>query len=213
MANQTIVDEVCDFSNSEFTREDLINALNELVLEYPKLSKTFEEIKAENGCLKNSSVESSTSQLEDIDSLQTEFSKLKIGNDLLRTKSCDLSSENKRLSQMMSSWTKSSVSLGKLHETQKPLNEKSGLGFSFGESSSEGTSTQSNMDGDKFKKMNFVKASVIHDVCESVKYNDQISLQLNHKGKSGIGYTNPENSKPSWLKNRLEKNKVKAGPK
>ncbi|KZV43928.1 hypothetical protein F511_35820 [Dorcoceras hygrometricum] len=121
-----------------------------------------------------------------------------------------------------------------LHGTQKPLNDKSGLGFRFGESSSEGTSTQSDLAGDKFKKMNFVKASMIHDVCfrfgesssegtstqsdlagdkfkkmnfvkasmihdvcELVKYDDHISRQLNHKGKSGIGYTKPENSKPS----------------
>ncbi|KZV43897.1 ATP binding protein [Dorcoceras hygrometricum] len=150
MANQTTEDEIFDFSNSEFTREDLINALNEMVLEYRKLSQTFEEIKAENGCLKNSSVEPSTAQLGETDSLQTELSKLKIENDLLRTKSCELSSENERLSQVMSSWTKSSISLGKLHETQKPLNDKFGLGFSFGESSSEETSTQSDLADDKF---------------------------------------------------------------
>ncbi|KZV25354.1 Pentatricopeptide repeat domain containing protein [Dorcoceras hygrometricum] len=120
---QTTEDEVFDISNSEFTREDVINTLKEMVHEYRKLSQTFEEIKAENGC--------------------------------------------------------------KLHETHKPLNDKSGLGFSFGEISSEGMSTQSDLAGDKFKKMNFVKASVIHDVCESVKYDDQISRQLKHKGKSG----------------------------
>ncbi|KZV38117.1 microtubule-associated protein 70-4 [Dorcoceras hygrometricum] len=141
IAKKTTDDEVFDFSNTEFTHEDLINALNEMVHEYRKLSQTFEEIKAENGCLKNGSVESSTAQLEDTDSLQTELSKLKIENDLLRTKSCELSSENEQLSQVMSSWTKSSVSLGKLHETQKPLNDKSGLGFSVGESSSGETST------------------------------------------------------------------------
>ncbi|KZV16750.1 hypothetical protein F511_41646 [Dorcoceras hygrometricum] len=68
MANQYTDDEVFGFSNSEFTREELINVLNEMVHEYRKLSQTFEEIKAENGCLKNSSVESSTAQLEDTDS-------------------------------------------------------------------------------------------------------------------------------------------------
>ncbi|KZV46112.1 hypothetical protein F511_30333 [Dorcoceras hygrometricum] len=61
--------------------------------------------------------------------------------------------------------------------------------------------------------MNFVKASVTHDTCESVKYDDQYSGQLNYKGKAGIGYTRPENNNPSWLKNRLEKDKAKAGPK
>ncbi|KZV35020.1 hypothetical protein F511_19767 [Dorcoceras hygrometricum] len=125
MANQTTDDEVFDFSNTEFTHEELINVLNEMVHEYRKLSQAFEEIKAENRCLKNSSVESSIAQLEDTDSLQTELSKLKIENDLLRTQSCELSSENEILSQVMSSWTKSSISLGNLHETQKPLNDKS----------------------------------------------------------------------------------------
>ncbi|KZV48010.1 hypothetical protein F511_32480 [Dorcoceras hygrometricum] len=37
------------------------------------------------------------------------------------------------------------------------------------------------------------------------------SGQLNQKGKAGIGYIRPENSKPNWIKNRLEKDKAKAG--
>ncbi|KZV27821.1 emp24/gp25L/p24 family of membrane trafficking protein (ISS) [Dorcoceras hygrometricum] len=106
----------------------------------------------------------------------------------------------------------SSVSLRKLHETHKPLDDKSGLGFSFGERRSEETCTQSDLAGDKFKKMNFVKVSVIHDVCESVKYDDQFTGQLNHKGKNSICYIKPENCKPSWLTNRLEKDKAKAVP-
>ncbi|KZV37563.1 hypothetical protein F511_12308 [Dorcoceras hygrometricum] len=85
MADQTATeDEVFDFSNCEFTREDLINSLNEMVHEYRKLSQIFEEIKAENNSMKNSSVESSTAQLEDTDKLKTELSKLMIENDLLR---------------------------------------------------------------------------------------------------------------------------------
>ncbi|KZT76617.1 hypothetical protein F511_46358 [Dorcoceras hygrometricum] len=80
MANQPSDDEVFDFSNTEFTREDLINALNEMVHEYKKLSQTFEEVKAENMDLKNSSVESSTVQLGETDSLQIELSKLKTEN-------------------------------------------------------------------------------------------------------------------------------------
>ncbi|KZV21079.1 hypothetical protein F511_36540 [Dorcoceras hygrometricum] len=166
--------------------QDLMNVLNEMVHEYRKPSQAFEEIKSENNGLKNSSVEPITAQLGETDSLQTGLSKLKIENDSLRIKSCELSYENARLNHVMSSWTKYSVYLSKLHETQKPLNDKSGLGFSFGESSSEKTSTQSNPANDKFKKMNFVKASVTHDVCESVKYDDQFTGQLNHKGKNGM---------------------------
>ncbi|KZV24214.1 hypothetical protein F511_25771 [Dorcoceras hygrometricum] len=213
MANQSTEEEVFDFSNTEFTREDQINALNEMVHEYRKLSQTFDEVKAENNGLKNSSSESSPAQLEYTDSSQTELSKLKSENESLRLRSCELESENKMLSLVMSSWNQSSVSLRKLHETQKSLNEKSGLGFIVGESSSGETSTQSNLAHDNFKKMNFVKVSVIHDTYESVRYDDQTSWQLNQKGKSGIGYIRPENSKSSWLKNRLDKENAKSGPK
>ncbi|KZV25321.1 hypothetical protein F511_24417 [Dorcoceras hygrometricum] len=48
MADQTSDDEVFDFSNVEFTREDLFSALNDMVKEYRKLSQSFEEAKAEN---------------------------------------------------------------------------------------------------------------------------------------------------------------------
>ncbi|KZV34633.1 hypothetical protein F511_20743 [Dorcoceras hygrometricum] len=61
--------------------------------------------------------------------------------------------------------------------------------------------------------MSFVKASVTYDSCESITYDDQTSQKLNHKGKAGIGYQGPENSKPIWLKNKLDKDKAKAGSK
>ncbi|KZV46027.1 hypothetical protein F511_27796 [Dorcoceras hygrometricum] len=213
MANQSTEEEVLDFSNTEFTREDLINALNEIVHEYRKLSQTFEEVKAENVDLKNSSVEPRSVQLGKADSLQIELSKLKAENDSLRLRSSELEAENENLNEVMSSWTKSSISLSKLHEAQNPLNDKSGLGFNVGESITGETSTQSHLVYDKFKKMSFVKDSVIYDNCELVRYDDQNSSKLNQKGKAGIGYLRPENSKPSWLKNRLDKDKAKAGSK
>ncbi|KZV33387.1 hypothetical protein F511_12948 [Dorcoceras hygrometricum] len=53
MADDT--EEVFKFSNIEFRREDLVNALNEMVLEYKKLSQSFEEVKAEKeSCAMNS---------------------------------------------------------------------------------------------------------------------------------------------------------------
>ncbi|KZV30363.1 hypothetical protein F511_34873 [Dorcoceras hygrometricum] len=213
MANQYSDNEVFDFSNTEFTREDLITALNEMVHEYKKFSQTFEEVKAENMDLKNSSVEPSTAQLGETESLQIELSKLKTENESLRLRSCELESKNERLNMVMRSWTQSSVSLDKLCETQKPANDRTDLGFNAGEKSSGETCTQSNLAYDKFKKMKFVKASMIHDTCESVRYNDQISGQLNHKGKASIGYVRPENSMSSWLKNRLDKKKTKDGSK
>ncbi|KZV55900.1 hypothetical protein F511_22767 [Dorcoceras hygrometricum] len=97
-----------------------------------------------------------------------------------------------------------------LHEVQKSFNDKTGLGFSSSERSSSDTCTQSDLVNDKLKKMSFVKSSVIHDTLESVKYDDQNASNLNQKGNQGIGYTQTENSKPSWLKNRLDKDRVKS---
>ncbi|KZV24583.1 hypothetical protein F511_38795 [Dorcoceras hygrometricum] len=202
MADQTSDDEVFDFSTIEFTREDLISALNDMVKEYRKLSHTFKEVKAENDDLKNSSVEPSTVELGEAESLQIELSKLKAENELLRNESIELKAENEILNEVMSSWTKSSVSLNKPQESQKPVNDKSVLGFNGSESSSGETSTQS--------QLVYVKASVTYDSCESMRYDDQNSSQLNQKGKAGIGYVRPEN-KSSWLKNKLDKEKAKAG--
>ncbi|KZV39089.1 hypothetical protein F511_28735 [Dorcoceras hygrometricum] len=114
MADQTSDDEVFDFSNVEFSREDLVSTLNDMVNEYRKLSHSFEEVKAENVDLKNSSVEPSTVELGEADSLQIELSKLKAKNELLRNESSELKAEIERLNEVMSSWTKSSVSLNKL---------------------------------------------------------------------------------------------------
>ncbi|KZV21461.1 hypothetical protein F511_15612 [Dorcoceras hygrometricum] len=85
------------------------------------------------------------------------------------------------------------------------------MGFSSGQSSFSDTSTQSDLADDKLKKMSFVKASMIHDTLESVKYDDQNVSKLNQKGNFGIGYAEPENSKPSWLTNRLDKDRTKSG--
>ncbi|KZV55820.1 hypothetical protein F511_20885 [Dorcoceras hygrometricum] len=163
MANQTSDDEVFDLSNIEFTREDLVSALNDRVKEYRKLSHTFEEVKAENDDLKNSSAEPSAVELGEADSLKIELSKLIAENELLRNESSELKSEIERLNEVMSSWNQSSCSLHKLQESQKPVNDKSGLGFNSSESCEGETSTQSQLVYDKFKNMIFVKASVTYD--------------------------------------------------
>ncbi|KZV15970.1 golgin candidate 5 [Dorcoceras hygrometricum] len=61
--------------------------------------------------------------------------------------------------------------------------------------------------------MRFVKANVIYDCFESITFDDQNSPKLNDNGKAGIGFSKPENSKPRWLKNKLDKDKAKAGRK
>ncbi|KZV17469.1 hypothetical protein F511_40637 [Dorcoceras hygrometricum] len=189
MADHMDDDEVFEFSNVEFTREDLVQALNDMVHEYKTLSHTFEEIKAQNASLKNSSAESSSNKLEDTDSLKTGLSKLRIENELLRSESSELKAEVEKLTKEMSSWTQSARAFQKLQEFQKSALDRTGLGFRNSESSEGETITQSQPIYDKFNKMGFVKADVIYDCCESIRYDDQKSSQSSHegKGKDGIG--------------------------
>ncbi|KZV43872.1 cell division cycle 5-like protein [Dorcoceras hygrometricum] len=173
---------VDDISSDVINQQGVEEALNDMVKEYRKLSHTFEEIKAENASLKNNSAESSSEELEDTDSLKTELSKLRIENELLRSESSELKTEVDKLTKEMSSWNQSTRSLFKLYESQKPLNDKTGVGFNYDSSHGE-TSTQSLPVYDKFNERSFVKGGVIHDCIESIRYDDQDTSQLDRKGK------------------------------
>ncbi|KZV38422.1 hypothetical protein F511_42479 [Dorcoceras hygrometricum] len=213
MADQTDEDEVFDFSNVEFTRDYLVIALNDMVKEYRKLSHSFEEAKAENMSLKSSSAESSSDELEDADILKTELSKLQAENELLRNEISELKAEVAKSTVEMSSYNKANITLQKLCESQKQASDKTGIGFNDSEFCEGESSTQSRSAYDKFNKMSFVKADMIYNCLESVKYDNQNSPKLNENGKSGIGFSKPESFKPNWLKNRLDKDKAKASQK
>ncbi|KZV54122.1 hypothetical protein F511_34981 [Dorcoceras hygrometricum] len=213
MANQTDDDEVFDFSNVEFTRDDLVTALNDMVKEYRKLSHSFEEAKAENMSLKSSSIESNYDEFEDIDILKTELSKLQTENEMLKYETSELKAEIEALNQLVSSWNHSSLVVHKLNENQKLASDKTGVGFNSSEFSEGETSTQSRSAYDKFNKMSFVKADMTYNCLESVKYDNQNSPKLSENGKAGIGFSKPESFKSNWLKNRLDKDKAKAGQK
>ncbi|KZV57758.1 hypothetical protein F511_24482 [Dorcoceras hygrometricum] len=165
-----------------------------MVKEYRKLSRSFEEVKAENISLQNSSTESSSVELEDVDSLKTELSRLTAENEMLKDETSELQAEIETLNQVVSAWNRSSRSLHKLHESQKLASDRTGLGFNSSNSSDGETSTQSQPVYDKLNKMGFVKADMIYDCCESIRYDDQKSSQSSHeeKEKDGIGYQRPE---------------------
>ncbi|KZV28603.1 hypothetical protein F511_34145 [Dorcoceras hygrometricum] len=133
MADQTDEDEVFDFSNVEFTRDDLVIALNDMVKEYRKLSHSFEEAKAENMSLKSSSAESSSDEQEDADILKTELSKLQAENELLRNAISELKAEVAKSTVEMSSYNKANITLQKLCENQKQASDKTGIGFNDSE--------------------------------------------------------------------------------
>ncbi|KZV53441.1 myosin-12 [Dorcoceras hygrometricum] len=184
-----------------------------MVKEYRKISHSFKEAKAENMSLKSSSIESNSDEFEDIEILKTELSKLQAENEMLKDETSELKAEIEALNQLVSSWNHSSRVLHKLNEYQKLASDKTGVGFNSSEFSEGETSNQSRSTYVKFNKMSFVKADMIYNCLESVKYDNQNSPKLSENGKAGIGFSKPESFKPNWLKNRLDKDKAKAGQK
>ncbi|KZV19817.1 NBS-LRR type disease resistance protein [Dorcoceras hygrometricum] len=169
----------------------------------------------------SSSSSSSDSEQEEVhcfmvdqtDDDETELSKLQAKNEMLKDETSELKAEIEALNQLVSSWNHSSRVLHKLNEYQKLASDKTGVGFNNSEFSEGETSTQSRPAYDKFNKMSFVKADMIYNCPESVKYDNQNSPKLSENGKSGIGFSKPESFKPNWLKNILDKDKAKAGQK
>ncbi|KZT75306.1 hypothetical protein F511_47669 [Dorcoceras hygrometricum] len=79
----------------------------------------------------------------------------------------------------MSSYNKANITLQKLCENQKQASDKTGIGFNDSEFCEGEPSTQSRSAYDKFNKMSFVKADMIYNCLESVKYDNQNSPKLN----------------------------------
>ncbi|KZV40037.1 hypothetical protein F511_12432 [Dorcoceras hygrometricum] len=91
--------------------------------------------------------------------MQAALSKLATENDELRSRSQEMLSENQLLAEIISSWTRSSASLDKLHGAMKPSDDRSGLGYGSNDSSKAETSCIPQLDRTKFQTMNFVRSS------------------------------------------------------
>ncbi|KZV52496.1 beta-glucosidase 32-like [Dorcoceras hygrometricum] len=108
--------------------------------------------------------------------------------------------ENQRLSDIISSWTKSSASLQKLQGATKHSGDKTGLGYYSSEGSTAETRSNPGLGGTKFKTNNFVKTS--WEQFAKTKSGDAMmtSKPLIRQGRfCGLGYTAPEKPRKSWL--------------
>ncbi|KZV39875.1 hypothetical protein F511_18679 [Dorcoceras hygrometricum] len=94
-----------------------------MVLEYRKFSHSFVEVKAEKeSCATSAELISSSNMQAALSKLETEYAEL-------RSRSEEMLYENQRLAGIISSWTRSSVSLHKLHGATKPSDDRTGLGY------------------------------------------------------------------------------------
>ncbi|KZV38660.1 spindle pole body component 110-like [Dorcoceras hygrometricum] len=89
--------------------------------------------------------------------MQAALSKLESENEKLGIGSEEILNENKRLAGIISSWTRSSASLDKLHGVMKPFGDKTELGYNSDERSTAETSSNPQLVRTKLQTMNFVK--------------------------------------------------------
>ncbi|KZV58614.1 hypothetical protein F511_43898 [Dorcoceras hygrometricum] len=80
---------------------------------------------------------------------------------------------------------------------QKQASDKTGIGFNNSEFCEGESSTQSRSAYDKFNKMSFVKADMMYNCLESVKYDNQNSPKLNENGKDAASNSQATSSLPA----------------
>ncbi|XP_073131449.1 uncharacterized protein [Henckelia pumila] len=150
--------EVLDFTSDEFSKEDLINALNNMVNEYHMLSHKFDEVRTNRKSSTDKSDQSNSDEYTGSDSLKAQISLLMTENNDMRSQLQETLSENQILTDLVNSWNKASISLDKLTGMQKQAGDKSGLGYSMNEGSSSISTTQSFLENNNFKSMKFHNA-------------------------------------------------------
>ncbi|KZV50503.1 hypothetical protein F511_07772 [Dorcoceras hygrometricum] len=103
--------------------------------------------------LHKTEIESCATNAELVDSsnMQAALSKLVTKNEELRSKSEEMLSENQRLARIISSWTRSSASLQKLHGATKPSGDRTGLGYNIDEGSTSEISNTPRLERTKSK--------------------------------------------------------------
>ncbi|KZV55555.1 hypothetical protein F511_23514 [Dorcoceras hygrometricum] len=124
--------------------------------------------------------------------------------------------ENERLAEIISSWTRSSASLDKLHGAMKPSGDKSGLGYGSNDNSTSDTNCNRKLGRTKFRTMSFVKSSMGQSVeAQSDEIKRAAKPPIWHEYFAGWGILLFEKPRESWLKKRVEqiRGKPKSGGK
>ena len=199
MANDD--DEVFDFTSDQFSKTDLIDALNDMVVEYRNLSEKFSDLQTRNKILSASKTETviiEKGQKSDQNIFKIENSELCTENSKLKNIILTNENEIKRLNFIISSWTDSSIALKHMLGEQRPAKSKFGLGFV------ESMEPKSNLRVTQKSSIKFVKSTSFNP--DEVTRDSQNFKNL---------YVQPDASKNSWLKpknktdNYFDKTKTK----
>ena len=174
-------DQVFDFSSNKFSKEELVDALNDMVMEYKNLSERMSNIEAENLMLKqqaNSLV--FKTPVSEINNLRVENSKL---NETIFEKDLMI----QKLEATVSAWTSSSTSLKNIINEQRSTKCKFGLGYSGAET--DGITKVG-------KTIQFVKSSHVDTLTENKNLFSKTEPTI-------LPSTSNKPIKASWLKPKV----------
>ncbi|XP_073153957.1 uncharacterized protein [Henckelia pumila] len=196
-------EQVFDFSPEEFTKEELIKALHDMVNEYHQLSLAFNEVRAKQKDLQDNSNELSFEQSVEISCLETEITELQTENEQLKIDIKNLTIEIHNMDEIIKSWNKSSRLLTEMNDSQRPTHDKTGLGFGKTVETGE-SSTLPKLNMCKGKYINFVRAVREHEDEKPILMTWQQIEQMNRR-RFGIGF-NPHESKAEIAKSPEQTN-------
>ncbi|XP_073119904.1 uncharacterized protein [Henckelia pumila] len=196
-------EQVFDFSPEEFTREELIKALHDMVNEYHQLSLAFNEVRAKQKDLQDNSTELSFEQSVEISCLETEIAELRTENEQLKINIKNLTIEKHNMDEIIKSWNKSLRLLTEMNYSQRPTHDKTGLGFGKTVETGE-SSTLPKLNMCKGKYINFVRVVREHEDEKPILMTWQQIEQMNRR-RFGIGF-NPHESKAEIAKSPEQTN-------
>ncbi|XP_073137972.1 uncharacterized protein [Henckelia pumila] len=196
-------EQVFDFGSEEFTREELIKALHDMANEYHQLSLAFDEVRAKQKDLQDNSTELSFEQSVEISCLETEIAVLRTENEQLKIDIKNLTTVKHNMDEIIRSWNKSSSLLTEMNDSQRPLHDKTGLGFGKTVETSE-SSTLPKLNMCKGKYINFVRAVREHEDEKPILMTWQQIEQMN-RIRFGIGF-NPHETKAEIAKSPKQTN-------
>ncbi|XP_073137970.1 uncharacterized protein [Henckelia pumila] len=194
-------EQVFDFSSEEFTREELIKALHDMANKYHQLSLAFDEVRAKQKDLQDNSTELSWEQSVEINCLETDIDVLRTKNEQLKIDIKNLTTKKHNMDEIIRSWNKSSSLLTEMNDSQRPLQDKTGLGFGKTVETGE-SSTLPILNMCKGKYINFVRAVRENENEKPILMTWQQIEQMNKK-RFGVGF-NPHETKEAGIKENEE---------
>ncbi|XP_073030704.1 uncharacterized protein [Primulina eburnea] len=136
-----------------------IKKKNQRVLIAEEDKGKWAEIESEKSSSEASSSESEDETHKEVNSLKVKLSLLAAENDDLRRLFHATLKENKRLMNIVNTWNKSSASLNRMNEMQKPAGDITGLGYNINDCSTSEASTQPLLEKDSLRSIKFVRSS------------------------------------------------------